>query len=92
MDGTPLTIWQEGIVQARSGSKTDINRRIAKAARYLAADIPNPSFCELATVANVRFAPPEPDDSTKRASRTAALMSDHHTSTLSIIRPFFEQD
>ena len=35
---------------------------------------------------------PEPDDGTKRTSRTAPLMSDHQTSILSIIRPFFEQD
>jgi hypothetical protein len=36
--------------------------------------------------------PPQPDDGTKRTSRTASLMSDHQTSMLSIIRSFFEQD
>jgi hypothetical protein len=40
---------------------------------------------------NGRFAP-KAGDGTKRTSRTAPLMSDHQTSMLSIIRPFFEQD
>jgi hypothetical protein len=46
----------------------------------------------LADMQRPRRLVPEPDDGTKRTSRAALLMSDHHTSILSIILPFFEQD